>query len=170
MLTVTVVYGGRGAYYIAGEGLLLNPGYYSSGELEKQQSVGWFRGEGAQTLGLEGEPILHQDKRVDQLFKAEHPSTGDKLRQTPRRFYTDPKTGQRKEYLPVAAIDLTFSAAKEFSIFWATAPKPIRDRSRLVHTLAILDTIQQIQADGCICARVGAGGSGGLLPSQSKNT
>jgi conjugative relaxase-like TrwC/TraI family protein len=134
MLTIRVIRKGGEGYYLRNV------------EGEEDSTIGYFAGSGATILGISG-AIAPEDVRLQRLFDARHPVTGQRIRKhglTPRT-YTDPRTRQTKRHNPCILYDAVINAPKAFSVLALTSTPEMKRHCLALHTLAVkmlYDTIE----------------------------
>ncbi len=181
MNSVSIVYLNNINYYLElgkeGQG-----NYYTS-DLDPQ---GIFLGEGAKELGIYGDKIEHQDKRLKHLFNGCSPDgkSSRKQVQKDRTYYlfTDPKTNKTKVIgkakaetifrenpqlyktnvktkvsRAISGFDNVFSAPKDVDVIWALAPtSELRHQIHNYHKEAVKEAIKSF--DNYVKSRSGKGG------------
>ena len=114
---------------------------YYSGEGEAE---GYWLGEGAAKLGLEGKVA---DDQLAAMLTGRNPLTGEPL---------GLKSAPGRE--PVPGFDLTFSAPKSVSLTWALGGHPVSGRVAEAHRAAVREALGYLERHAC-WARRGKGGS-----------
>ena len=133
MLSIARMAAGQGAYYLD----LASEDYY----LDGGEPPGWWWGDAAHTLGLEGKVTPEPLKN---LLVGRRPN-GKRLVQNAAA------PGRRPGF------DLTFSAPKSVSVLWAAAPEPVRRAIQQVQQAAVTEALRFIQ-DTAAFVRRGKGG------------
>jgi conjugative relaxase-like TrwC/TraI family protein len=133
MMTIRVIRTGSERYYLRNV------------EGEEEGVIGFFRGTGAQMLGL-AESIELNDVRLKNLFDARHPITGDRLRKygLTTRTYLD-KAQKAKPHRPCILYDAVVNAPKALSVLALTTTIETKQRCLDLHTQAVKQLYTEIE-------------------------
>ncbi len=154
MLSVAKLTPGQEAYYERSVAAGLDDYYAGKGE-----SPGIWAGQGAASLGLEGEI---EEGELGALVRGKHPQTGTELRaHVKARTITieriDPESGKRrleeKKLAPVAGFDLVFSTPKSVSLLHALGDEETRAAIAAAHRSAWQGALAYLEEEACVTRR-----------------
>lgn len=134
MLSIGSMAAGQGHYYTK----LAREDYY----LEGGEPPGYWRGRGAEALGLSG---TVEDQALHNLFRGLSPAGNRSLVQRQK--------GKRRQ----PGVDLTFSAEKDVSVLWALGDKQLQEQIEGVHRRAVDAALSYLEAEAG-WTRAGRGG------------
>ncbi|MDX2201045.1 MAG: MobF family relaxase [Phycisphaerae bacterium] len=134
MLSIGRMASGQNTYYLD----LAREDYY----LEGGEPPGIWWGRGAEKLGLTG---TVERRQLERIF-AGYTSAGEPLVQNAGKDHHRP------------GFDLTFSAPKSVSVFWALTDENTRHRMQEAHQAAVIAALSYFE-DEVACTRRGSGGS-----------
>ncbi|GEO43034.1 hypothetical protein SAE02_71820 [Skermanella aerolata] len=115
----------------------------------------------AKGLGINPDKPLDMDQ-INSLLAGRR-ADGEKIegkQYTRIKTYTDRRTGERKESVPIGAVDFCLTPDKSVSVAWAFATPAEQAAIYQAHRDAAHDTLQYIEQE-VAKARIGKGGAGG---------
>jgi len=154
VLSVAKLTPGQEVYYERSVAAGLDDYYAGKGE-----APGVWAGEGAVSLGLDGEV---EEGGLGSLVRGRHPKTGDELRaHVKARTITieriDPESGKRwleeKKLAPVAGFDLVFSTPKSISLLHALGNEETRSAIADAHRSAWQAALAYLEEEACVTRR-----------------